>query len=209
MTRVGFVVILGTLAVASVAVLDAQVPSRGAASGDTAEGSAAVPQGIVPPADYVVGAEDVLAIVFWREKDMSAEVAVRPDGKISLPLLNDVEAAGFTPEQLRERVAAAATKFVEDPTVTVVVKQINSRKVFITGQVGKPGPYPLSAPMTVLQLIAVAGGINEYADSENIAIMRVEQGRPVAIRFNYKDVAKRKKLQQNIELRPGDTVIVP
>jgi len=169
----------------------------------------ATPQGIVPPPDYVVGPEDVLSIVFWREKDLSADVAVRPDGKISLPLLNDITAAGLTPEQLRVAITKAADKFVEDPTVTVVVKQINSRKVFITGQVGKPGPYPLGAPTTVLQLIAMAGGVVEYADSENIAIMRVENGRPIAIRFNYQDVLKRKNLQQNIMLKPGDTVVVP
>src|SRR5258706_2940914 len=113
-----------------------------------------VPAGVPTPPDYVIGPDDVLTIVFWREKDMSSDVGVRPDGKISLPLINDVQASGLTPEQLRISVTEAAGKFVEDPSVTVVVKAINSRKVFITGQVGKPGPYALGGPPTVLQLIA-------------------------------------------------------
>ena len=172
-----------------------------------AAAAAAVPAS--PPGDYTIGPDDILTIVFWKEKDMSSDVAVRPDGRISLPLLNDVDAAGLTPEQLRVKLAAAADKFLEEPTVTVVVKQINSRKVFITGQVPKPGPYPLTGPTNVVQLIAMAGGVLEYADSENIVIMRTVNGRPMSYEFNYKDVAKRKNLGQNIELKPGDTIIVP
>lgn len=167
------------------------------------------PAGVAPPSDYVIGPDDVLTVIFWREKELSGDVGVRPDGRISLPLLNDVVAAGLTPEQLRVRLTEAADKYIEDPTVTVVVKQINSRKVFITGQVAKPGPYPLMAPTTVVQLIAMAGGVLEYADEKNITIMRTENGRPVSLRFNYKDVKKGKNLQQNIVLKPGDTVVVP
>jgi polysaccharide export outer membrane protein len=202
------------VAVASAVILGAGIVSaqaRGAgATGRQPAGSpSAVPTGIEPPPGYVIGAEDVLAVVFWREKDLSSDVAVRPDGKITLPLINDIDAAGLTPEQLRDRVNKMAVQFVEDPNVTVVVKAINSRKVYITGQVPKPGAYPLGGPTTVLQLIAMAGGVAEYAESENISIMRTENGRPQAIPFNYKDVAKRKNLSQNIELRPGDTVVVP
>ncbi|MBA3270186.1 MAG: polysaccharide biosynthesis/export family protein [Acidobacteria bacterium] len=164
---------------------------------------------VAPPADYVIGPDDVLTVVFWREKDLSGDVAVRPDGRISLPLMNDVDVAGLTPEQLRVRLTELADQFIEEPTVTVVVKQINSRKVFITGQVSKPGPYPLMGPTTVVQLIATAGGVLEYADDKNIAIMRTENGRAVSLRFNYDEVKKRKKLQQNIMLKPGDTIIVP
>ena len=167
------------------------------------------PPAVVPPPGYVIGSDDQRAIVFWREKDLSTETTVRPDGKISLPLLNDIEAKGLTPDELRARITEAAGKYVEDPTVTVVVKQINSRKVFITGQVGKPGPYPLGGPTTVLQLIATAGGVNEYADTEHIVIVRSENGKTTSLQFNYKDVSRRKKLQTNIELKPGDTVIVP
>jgi polysaccharide export outer membrane protein len=193
----------------------AQAPAT--PSGTTPSGSApaqaqaptdGVP-GVTPPPDYVIGADDQLVIIFWREKEMSAEVTVRPDGKISLPLLNDIQASGLAPEQLRLSIAEAASKYIEDPTVTVVVKAINSRRVFVTGQVGKPGPYPLTAPTTVLQLLALAGGVAEYAKSDNIQVMRTEDGKTTNHRFNYKDVIKGKKLEQNLLLKPGDTVIVP
>jgi polysaccharide export outer membrane protein len=161
------------------------------------------------PPGFVIGPEDVLSVVFWREADVSGDVVVRPDGMISIPLLRDVQAAGLTPEQLATQLEREGSKYFEKPTVTVTVKQINSRKVFITGQVLKPGAYPLSAPTSVLQLIAIAGGLNEYADQENISVMRTENGKPISFRFNYKDVSKRKKLDQNVLLKPGDTVIVP
>jgi polysaccharide biosynthesis/export protein len=157
----------------------------------------------------VIGPDDQLAVVYWREKDMSADVVVRPDGMISLPLLNDITASGLTPEQLRAAITTNAAKFVEEPTVSVVVKQINSRKVYITGQVGKPGPYPLSGPTTVLQLIATAGGVAEYADKSKIVVIRNEGGKQATFRFNYSDVMKGKNLSQNIELKPGDSVLVP
>ncbi len=104
-----------------------------------AAAASASPAGVPVPGDYVIGAEDVLAVVYWRDKDMTTEVAVRPDGKISLPLLNDVQAAGLTPAQLRERLIEASKDYFEDPSVTIVVRQMNSRKVFITGEVNKPG----------------------------------------------------------------------
>jgi polysaccharide biosynthesis/export protein len=165
---------------------------------------------VVPPAGYLIGPEDVLAVVFWREKDLSVDaIAVRPDGMITVPLINDIKAAGMTPDQLREQIQTAAGKYVTDPSVTVVVKTINSRKVFITGQVAKPGQYPLTGPTSVMQLIATAGGVHEFADTKKILIMRSERGQQVAKQFNYEDVLNRKNLQQNIELLPGDTVIVP
>ena len=174
-----------------------------------ASGPPDVPAGVVPPAGYVIGPEDALSVVFWREKELSTDVVVRPDGMITVPLLNDIQATGLTPDQLRERVQTAAAKFVADPTVTVVVKAINSRKVFITGMVSKPGQYPLAGPTSVMQLIATAGGLQEYADSKKILIMRTEGGEQVAKPFNYQDVLNRKNLKQNIELLPGDTVIIP
>jgi len=157
----------------------------------------------------VIGPDDVLSVVFWRDKDMTADVTVRPDGRISLPLLNEVQASGLTPAALRARIADLARRYIEDPNVTVVVRQINSRKVFVTGQVLKPGPYPLTGPTTIVQLLAMAGGINEYADKKHIVVIRTEHGRTVTFGFNYKDVSERKNLRQNIELKPGDTVIVP
>ena len=174
-----------------------------------AEPPAPLPAGAPLPADYVIGAEDILTIIFWREKELSSEVVVRPDGRISIPVLQDIDAAGLTPEQLRDTVTKTAERFVEDPNVTVVVKEINSRRVFITGQVARPGPYNLTSPMTVVQLIAFAGGLLEYADEKKVVIMRTENSAPVSYRFNYKEVTEGKNLKQNIQLKPGDTVIVP
>ena len=195
------------LALSMAASLSAQ--QAPAANGAKPPAGVTVPTGVTTPPDYVIGPDDVLVVVFWRDKEMSTEVSVRPDGKISLPLLNDVQAAGMAPEDLRMRLTEAASKLIEEPTVSVVVKQINSRKVFVTGQVGKPGPYPLSAPTTVLQLISMAGGLHEYAKAKEILIVRTENGKPVSYKFNYKDVSQGKNLKQNIELKPGDTVIVP
>jgi len=159
--------------------------------------------------DYVIGADDVLSVVFWREKELSVDAVVRPDGKISLPLMNEVMAAGLTPEQLRDRITKLASAFVKDPQATVVVKEVNSRKVYITGQVEKPGAYPLTTRLSVMQLIAMAGGLKEYAKSDRIVVMRLEQGREVRHRFDYKKVLEGKDDARNLEMRPGDTVVVP
>jgi len=161
------------------------------------------------PSDYVIGPEDVLAIVFWRDADMTADVVVRPDGRITLPLINDLQAAGLKPEELRLRITEAASKLLESPNVSVRVRDIKSRKVYITGMVANPANYPLLGPTSVMQLIATAGGVLEYAKSKDIRVLRTENGRQVAHRFNYNDVRQGKNLQQNIELKPGDVVIVP
>jgi polysaccharide biosynthesis/export protein len=180
-----------------------------APAGAPAVGVAAAAPAAATPSDYVIGPGDMLSIVFWREPDLSAKVVVRPDGRISIALLNDVVATGLTPEQLGLKLADGAKRFVQDPTVTVVVEQINSRRVFITGQVSKPGPYPLMSSMNVLQLISIAGGLLEYADDKGIIVMRNENGKPTIYKFNYKDVIRGKNLKQNIDLKPGDTVSVP
>ena len=167
-----------------------------------------VPDVVVPPG-FVIGTEDVLTIVYWKDKDMTTDAQVRPDGRIALPLLNDVHAVGLTPEQLREKLTEESKKYMEDPNITVVVRQINSRKVFITGEVNKPGPYPLTSQTSVMQLLAMAGGLREYANSKKIVIMRTENGKQISLMFNYKDVIAGKNLKQNVELKPGDTVVVP
>jgi polysaccharide export outer membrane protein len=167
------------------------------------------PPTLVVPPDYIIGPDDILSVVYWRDKEMSADVVVRPDGRITLPLVSDVVAGGLTPEQLRDRIREQATQFVEAPSVMVVVKQINSRKVFISGLVGKPGAYPLSGSVTVLQMLSMAGGVNEFADDKKIMIMRNENGKQLALKFNLRDVKQGKKLQQNIQLKPGDTIVVP
>ncbi len=160
------------------------------------------------PSNYVIGVEDVLDVVFWRDKELSAQVVVRPDGKISLPMLNDVMAAGMTPEGLADVIAKAATKFVRDPGATVMVKEIRSRKVYIIGEVGKPGTFQLVSEMTVLQAIGEAGGFIEGADKGDVIIVRKESGKELRFRFNYNDVIKGKNPAQNIRLIPGDTIIV-
>jgi polysaccharide export outer membrane protein len=185
--------------------------ANGAGNGSAprAATSSAPASNVTPPPDYVIGPDDVLTIVFWREKELSSDVAVRPDGKISLPLLNDISASGLTPEELRVTLTEQAAQFIAEPTVTVVVKTINSRKVYITGNISKPGYYPLGGPTTVLQLIATAGGVVEYANSKDISILRTENDRSLSFRFNYEDVKRRKNLAQNILLKPGDTIVVP
>jgi polysaccharide export outer membrane protein len=185
-----------------------QKPASGATAAPAAVATATA-AGVSTPAGYLIGPDDVLAVVYWREKELSADVIVRPDGMISLPLLNDIRAQGLTPEQLRAALTTAASKFVEEPTVTVVVKVINSRKVFVTGQVGKPGPYQLNGSSTVMQMLAMAGGLAEYAKKSKIMVLRTEGGKSVALPFNYEEVMAGKRLQQNVELRPGDTVVVP
>ncbi|HTV00109.1 MAG TPA: polysaccharide biosynthesis/export family protein [Luteitalea sp.] len=193
-----------TQPVAPVPQPSASVPAPAGASTPAPAEAAAV----VPP-DYVIGADDILSIVFWEQANHGGEVIVRPDGKITLPLINDVQAAGLTPEQLRQHIVAAAARYLRDPNVTVIVKQTNSRRVYVTGRVNKPGTYVLTTPVTVLQMLALAGGIGEFAKKDRIVVMRTEGDRTASHKFNYGDVIAGKKLEQNILLRPGDTIIVP
>src|SRR5215207_7640458 len=168
-----------------------------------------VPGTITPPADYIIGAGDVLAIVYWRDKDMTGDYAVRPDGKITLPLLNDVDVQGLTPAQLRERLTKVSVQFLEDPTITVGVRAINSRKVYIVGGIQKPGPYDLLIPMDVVSLMAVAGGLKEFVNGKNVLIVRDEGGKTNTFQFNYQDFSRGRDLRKNIPLKPGDRIVVP
>ncbi len=181
----------------------------GQAARPTAQEQAAKPAEVTPPSDYVIGPEDVLGIVFWREPELSGDTTVRPDGKISLPVIGDMMAAGLTPSALQAAIVTAASKYITGANVAVVVRTINSRKVFLTGRVMTPGAQPLVGPLTVLQALALAGGLQEYANAKNVTILRNEGGRVQTFKFNYKDVVRGKGLEQNILLRPGDTVLVP
>jgi polysaccharide export outer membrane protein len=160
------------------------------------------------PRDYVIGVEDVLNVVFWKDKELSAEVRVRPDGKISLPMLNDLPAAGMTPEQLAGAVQQAASKFVRDPGATVIVKEIRSRKVYVIGEVSKPGTFQLASEMNVIQIIAEAGGFLESANKGNVIVVRNENGKERRYKVNYNDVVRGKNVGQNIRLLPGDTILI-
>ena len=161
-----------------------------------------------PPADYVIGPGDVLEVAYRDEKEMTGDRLVRPDGKITMPLIGDVEVVGLTPDQAKDRLVKLSTLFV-NPTISVGVKDINSRKVSITGSVMKPGQYDILAPMDVVQLIAVAGGLREYTSGKAITIIRGDGAKQTSFRFNYKEVLEGRNLKQNIPLQPGDRVLVP
>jgi polysaccharide export outer membrane protein len=161
-----------------------------------------------PAADYVIGADDTLHISVWKEPDITATLPVRPDGKISLPLLNDVPAAGLTPMQLAASITEKLKKYIADPRVTVVVTAMNSRRIFVTGEVTHPGAMPLLPNMTVLQALSSAG-FTQFANVKGIYLLRTENGRQVKLPFNYKEVVKGKNPEQNIRLQPGDTLVVP
>lgn len=164
-----------------------------------------------PPsvAGYTLGPGDVLDVRFWGFEDLSAQAVVRPDGFISLPLINEVEALGSTPGELAERVAALASAYVEEPAVTVIVREIHSRQVYITGEVATPGRYELGGATTVLQLIALAGGLTEFADTDGIVVIRPTANGAESFRFDYRKVARLEDLSGNIMLLSGDTVVVP
>jgi polysaccharide biosynthesis/export protein len=160
--------------------------------------------------DYIIGPEDVLTINVWKEPDLSMkELVVRPDGKISMPLVNEIQASGMSPKQLQEQIAVKLREFVETPIVNVTVIRVFSHSVSVVGQVGKPGLYPLNSPATVLNIIARAGGLTEFAKEKNIKVLRNENGKTLQFPFNYKDVINGKNLQQNIFLKSGDTITVP
>lgn len=164
----------------------------------------------VRPDAYIIGAEDVLAIYVWKEPDMSKSVPVRPDGMISLPLVGEIKAAGNTPVQLQGVLADAIKKYVSDPQVTVVVEKISSLSFNIVGEIGKAGYYPLTRRMTVLDAIAMAGGFKDFAKTKKIYILRTGAGgTEQKLPFNYNEVIKGKNPQQNIELQPRDTIVVP
>jgi len=169
---------------------------------------AATVQDAGAPSDYVIGADDTLRISVWKEPDLSEILPVRPDGKISMPLLNDIPAAGLTPLQLKDSITEKLKKFIADPRVTVVVTAMNSQRVFVSGEVLHSGPIALLPHMTVLQALSQAG-FNQFANLKGIYLLRTENGKQEKIPFNYREVIKGNRPEQNIMLKPGDTVVVP
>lgn len=162
------------------------------------------------PDDYRIGAGDVLGVLVWREPDASvAEVAVRVDGKITMPLIGDVPAAGLVPTELQASLTEKFSRYINQPVVSVAVKAINSRWVYVTGGVHKEGPISLVRPMTVLQAINEAGGFSEWAKKGKIYVLRKVEGKQVKLPFDYKAFLRGKNVEQNILLMPGDTVVVP
>lgn len=178
-------------------------PNKDKSAEDTARAQAAA-----VASDYVIGADDMLHISVWKEPDLTESLPVRPDGKISMPLLNDIAAAGLTPLQLSESITEKLKKYIADPRVTVVVTGMNSRRIFVTGEVLHTGPINLLPHMTMLQALAQAG-FNQFANLKGIYLLRTENGKQVKLPFNYKEVVKGNNPQQNIPLKPGDTIVVP
>jgi polysaccharide export outer membrane protein len=159
--------------------------------------------------NYVIGPQDVLDISVWKEPEVSRVVPVRPDGKISLPLLNDVQAAGLTPAALASQITESLKKYVTNPQVTVIITTINSQRVYLLGEVTRPGAFPMIPGMTVLQAVSSGGGFTQFARTKGIYVLRNENGKQVKYPFNYKDVISGKKPEQDIALKAGDTIVVP
>lgn len=175
-----------------------EAPRQPGALGDP--GTAAV-----DPRTYVIGAEDVLYIRVWREADFTSGYIVRPDGKISMPLVGDLQAAGLTPERLADQIEQALAEFINKPDVTVSLQQVNSKKYFITGQVFRPGEFPLIVPTRVFDALSNAGGFRDFANRKKIIIIRGAE----RLKFNYNDILKGKSLEQNVFLENGDTIVIP
>lgn len=159
--------------------------------------------------NYIIGAQDVLDISVWKEPELTRSVPVRPDGKISIPLLNDVQAAGLTPTQLAAQITDTLKKYVTNPQVTVIVVQINSQRIYILGEVTRPGAFPMLPGMTILQGLSSAGGFTPYAKLKSIYLLRDVNGKQEKYPFNYKEVLSGRHAEENLPLKAGDTIVVP
>jgi polysaccharide export outer membrane protein len=160
--------------------------------------------------DYVIGNGDILEIVTWKEPDFSREeIIVRIDGKISFPLLDDIQAAGRTTTQLKRDIEARLKDFVSKPSVTVTVRSPNSKQFYILGEVINTGEYPITKDLTVLQAFAIAGGFTEWASKKEIILFRKQNNKDTVIRINYRAILKGKDFKQNVKILPDDTIIVP
>ena len=164
-----------------------------------------LPAAPVDPKSYVIGPEDIIEVRVWREPEVSAIVQVRPDGKITLPLINDIDAAGSTPEKLKGRLVEALSQYYNKPEVFVVIRAVQSKKFHIVGEVNRTGTFPLVVPITVLEALTNAGGFREFANRKKITILRSGK----ILKFNYNDVIQGKKMEQNLLIEPGDYIVVP
>jgi polysaccharide biosynthesis/export protein len=197
------------LAIALMAFASTAYAQDKAAQTAPPEASGAASKAAVADPNYVIGGQDVLDVSVWKEAELTRTVPVRPDGKISLPLLNDVQAAGLTPTQLANQITESLKKYVTNPQVTVIVTQINSQRIYILGEVTRAGAYPLLPNMTVLQGLSSAGGFTQFANLKKIYMFRTENGKQVKFPFNYKDVVNGKSIEENVVLKAGDTIVVP
>ena len=161
------------------------------------------------PSEYSIGPEDMLEISVWKEPDVQRQVLVRPDGKISFPLAGDVQAAGETPEQVQRAISEKLRRYLSDPVVTVTVSTVGGNKIYVIGQVQNPGAYVIGSYVDVLQALTIAGGLTPFASENKIKVLRRIEGKELVLPFRYADVKKGRKLEQNIILQGGDTVVVP
>ncbi len=195
--------------------LTAMAQEKGQKKADKKDAAAAAPKTEATPApapapeEYVIGPDDVLHVSVWKEPELSGQVAVRPDGKISLALLNDIQAAGTTPLKLAADIADKLKQYVTDPRVTVTVVAMNSRRIFIMGQVTRAGAFPMLPNMTLMQALSSAGGFTPYANIKKMYLLRNEGGTATKMPINYKALISGKAPEQNIPLKPGDTIVVP
>lgn len=198
---IGFSTILLLHGCATPSATPAAAPAGAPASANAARDAAG--------GDYQIGPEDLLEIAVWREKDLQREVLVRPDGWLTFPLVGNVQAAGKTPLQLQTEITARLKKYIPDPVVTVTVKKIQGLKVFVIGKVGKPGEYVVGRYVDVIQALTLAGGLTPFAKESDIRILRKQGGREQVIPFDYSAVKKGRSLEQNIQLKAGDVIMVP
>lgn len=195
---------------ATVASAQANTETKRASQSQEGGATGSLPKSATSDPNYLIGPQDVVDINVWKEQELTRAVPVRPDGKISLPLLNDVQAAGLTPMQLAAHITANLKKFVADPQVTVVVTQINSQRIYILGEVNRAGAFPLLPGMTILEALSSAGGFTIFANTKKIYVLRkTSDGKQIKLPFNYKDVIHGKAAEQNIPLQSGDSVVVP
>jgi polysaccharide biosynthesis/export protein len=176
-------------------------------SGAAAEQQAA--QSDSSSSHYLIGANDLLNIFVWKETDLTRDVTVMPDGRITYPLVGEIDAAGHTVTDLKEKITEKLKNFISSPEVTVIVRESRSQKIYTLGKVTRSGQIQLEPSMTVLQALSAAGGCTEWADTKNIMIVRRTSGKETMFRFNYQDVISGKDLKQNIVLEPNDTIVVP
>jgi polysaccharide export outer membrane protein len=189
---------LGTLASLSPFAVDAD-------ERDSAEHAGAA----VDATTYRVQPGDVLFVSVWKEPDLQLQVLVRPDGGLSFPLAGDVSASGLTVEALSTEIATRLRKYIPEAVVTVAVKELGGNRIYVIGKVNRPGEYPFSRPLDVMQALSLAGGATPFASLNDVRVLRREEGRQIAIPFHYGEVERGRNLEQNIELRTGDTVVVP
>lgn len=188
----------------------AQTGNSAAAPRAQAVASTPEPAGNTSNADYVIGSDDVLSINVWKETEISRDVQVRPDGKVSLPLVGELQAAGLHPADLQKQIADKLQSYISNPEVTVIVQAVKSKKFNVVGEVNRPGEYMLTTSMTVLDAIALCGGFRDFAKQSKIYVLRGgSNSAKTRIPFNYKRVIKGKDVAENVQLQPGDTVVVP